>query len=107
MNRLTSAPENPLSGDWHVHSQILLSYLTLTDDSRSEMTGKSGYRTDKKAITEANINSDIKITGKPSSTLHQDDSRLGINPVNVTISSNGRLAVFFWLCGRRSTFNVL
>ena len=38
-----------------------------------------------------------------SATLHQGNNCGGSNPVNVTISSNGHLSAFFWLCGSRST----
>lgn len=36
-------------------------------------------------------------------TFHQGKNCGGSNPVNVTISSNGHLSAFFWLCGCRST----
>jgi len=38
-----------------------------------------------------------------SATLHQGNNCGGSNPVNVTISSNGPVLAFFWLCGGRST----
>jgi hypothetical protein len=46
---------------------------------------------------------DHKNKTQASATLHQGNNCGGSNPVNVTISWNGPMLAFFWLCGSRST----
>ncbi len=49
------------------------------------------------------FNTDLGNKTKASATLHQGNKCDDANPVNVTISSNGHVLAFFWLCGCRST----
>lgn len=48
------------------------------------------------------FNDEFQLQKKVSSTLEGGHHQV-FDPVNVTISSNGPVSAFFWLCGSRST----
>jgi len=61
------------------------------------MTGKTAYGTTQNAIAGIKMDTDLKNTGKPSFTLHQESNDQGITRFNVTISSRRTSKYFF--CG--------